>query len=311
MAKPFLKWAGGKTQLMNDIESIIGDIRTGMESFVYVEPFLGGGSVLLYLLDTCSNLKYAIVNDINTELINCYKVVADDVLYYELKEKLYEIQKDYNESNDKKSFYDNIRKSYNEWMLSKKDDSLCVVGAVNFIFLNKCGFNGLYRVSKKSGYNVPWSQKGYLNIVDFDNLDRVHILLKDKVIFLNCDYKNISFISELKRVDKQNVLFYFDPPYKPLSSTSSFVNYSVGGFDDKSQVELRDICVDIDKNGGYFVLSNSSVGDFFDVLYKDFNIQKVKAKRNINSDASKRGYVDEVLITNFNISEENEKYRLF
>lgn len=311
MAKPFLKWAGGKTQLLEDIDDIIGDIRMDMDSFIYVEPFIGGGSVLLHLLETCSNMKYAIVNDLNSELINCYKVVADDAMYSQFKIELYRIQEDYNNCTDKKSFYDDIRKKYNDWMLSEKDDSLHLMGAVYFVFLNKCGFNGLYRVSKKSGYNVPWGQKDYLNIADFDNLDHVHMLLSEKVVFLQGDYKGTSFVNTLAKVDKQDVLFYLDPPYKPISSTSAFTSYTTEGFNDKSQEELKDFCVSIDEQGGYFLMSNSCVGDYFDKLYDGYTIKTVKAKRNINSDGTKRGDVDEVLISNYNIVYGKKENALF
>lgn len=307
MAKPFLKWAGGKTQLLDDIDDIIGEIRVNMDSFIYVEPFVGGGSVLLHLLETCSNMKYAIINDLNSELINCYRVVADNDAYVTLKEELYNIQESYNCSSDKKLFYEDIRSKYNLWMRSRKDTSIDVMGAVYFMFLNKCGFNGLYRVSKKSGYNVHWGQKEYLNIVDFDNLDYVHMLLNEKVIFMEGDYKNTAIVKDLCRVEKQDVLFYLDPPCR----SASFTNSTAVAFTDKSQEELKEFCDGIDKCGGYFLLSNSSEGDYIENMYSGYDIKVVKAKRNINSDGSKRGDVEEVLVTNYNISDDCESYKLF
>lgn len=307
MAKPFLKWAGGKTQLLDDIDDIIGDIRVNMDSFIYVEPFVGGGSVLLHLLDTCSNMKYAIINDLNSELINCYRVVADNELYPMFKDELYKIQDEYNSSGDKKFFYEDVRCKYNAWMRSRKNNSIDVMGAVYFIFLNKCGFNGLYRVSKKSGYNVHWGQKEYLKIVDFDNLDHVHVLLNEKVVFMEGDYTNTSIVKDFCRVDTQDVLFYLDPPCR----SASFTNSTTVAFTDKSQENLKLFCDDITSFGGYFLLSNSCEGDYIENLYKDYNIKVVKAKRNINSDGTKRGDVDEVLITNYDITNERESYKLF
>jgi DNA adenine methylase len=298
MAKPFLKWAGGKTQLIDKIDDVFINMKINDDSFIYAEPFLGGGSVLLHVLDNYSNCEFAIVNDLNKELINLYRVIASDDLYTKFKERLRQEQELYNNSNDKLSYYNNVRCLYNKWMSEYDGLVLSVDGAVWFLFLNKCCFNGLYRVSKKSGFNVPWGQKDYLRLYDEDYLDHCHALLSDKVIFMTGDYKATRTALDMGHVMRMNVVFYMDPPYKPITKTQAFTSYTVDGFDDKDQEQLKLFCDEIHNNGACFVMSNSCVDDYFDKLYNDYTVTTVKAKRNINSDGNKRGEVDEVLIFN-------------
>jgi len=309
MAKPFLKWAGGKTQLIPDIMSVIDSMRSDSNSFVYVEPFVGGGSVLFHMLDNCSNLKCAIINDLNKPLIDCYRVIADNDQYLLLKETLLELEKDYNVSwrdqEDKKRLYLQFRDEFNE--LIKNPGTNIIRQSALFIFLNKCGFNGMYRVNSKGEYNIPWGQKTYVNLFDEENLDRCHVLLNEKVIIMNDDYAKTEMAFDLARVEKSDVIFYIDPPYRPVSESSSFVNYTSGGFDDNEQIRLSCFCDYVNSCGGKFVQSNSKSGDFFEKLYSDYHVDIVKARRNINSIGSKRGEVDEVLIYN----EKKESEALF
>lgn len=313
MVKPFLKWAGGKTQLLDKIDEIFTEMGIEDEPFIYVEPFLGGGSVLLYVLDNFHNCEFAIVNDLNKELINLYRVIASDDLYFEFKTRLRIEQERYNNSDDKQMYYNNIRTLYNNWMSNDEKLKLSIDGAVWFLFLNKCCFNGLYRVSKKSGFNVPWGQKGHLKLYDEDYLDRCHALLNEKVIFMTGDYKATRIALDMSRVANKKVIYYLDPPYKPITKTQAFTNYTVDGFTDKDQEELKMFCDEIHNNNGMFVMSNSCVGDYFNKLYNDYTVKTVKAKRNINSDGNKRGDVDEVLIFNYKLDdyEQNKEIPLF
>ena len=311
MAKPFLKWAGGKTQLLNDIDDKLSCIRTQSDTFIYVEPFLGGGSVLFNVLERFPNIEFAIVNDLNKELINLYRVIASETMYPVFKEAIRTLQEDYNKSTQKNDFYKDVREKYNNWMLSWDSVSLNNDGAVWFLFLNKCGFNGLYRVSKKSGYNVPWGQKSYLNMYDEDNLDACHFVLNKKVVFMTGDYRATRTAIDIAKVKNLDVVYYLDPPYKPITKTSAFTSYTTEGFTDKQQEQLKEFCDEIDNNNGYFLMSNSAPDDYFDKLYDTYNISKVKAKRNINSDGNKRGEIDEVLIFNYEEIYGNKEIPLF
>lgn len=311
MAKPFLKWAGGKTQLLSDIDDKLSGIRTESDTFIYVEPFLGGGSVLFHALEKYPNIEIAIVNDLNKELINCYRVIANEKYYPIFKESVRSLQEEYNKSHHKEDFYKDIREKYNNWMLSWDSVSLDIDGAVWFLFLNKCGFNGLYRVSKKSGYNVPWGQKSYLNMYDEDNLDACHFTLNKKVVFMTGDYRATRTAIDIANVKNLDFVYYLDPPYKPVSKTAAFTSYTTDGFTDKQQEQLKEFCDEIHNNNGYFLMSNSSVDDYFENLYRDYNVSIVKAKRNINSDGNKRGEVDEVLILNYECTYVNKEIPLF
>ena len=297
MAKPFVKWAGGKSQLINIIDEKIGDLRQNSKEFIYVEPFVGGGSVLFHLLETCSNMKYAVINDANEQLMNVYKVIADNQKYLEFKEHLYQIQTAYNNDPMKKEKYILYRYQYNHWIKGELPMS-DAWGAAAFIFLNKCGFNGLYRVNQKGEFNVPWGQKEHIYIFNEDELDKCHIALGSKVTFMTGDYRRTDVILDIAKMEKSDIIYYFDPPYKPVSQTASFTSYTKDSFDDQEQVNLKLFCDNIVENGGKFLLSNSKCGDYFDVLYDGYIIDTISAKRIINSVGSKRGNVEEVLIHN-------------
>lgn len=296
MSKPFVKCAGGKTQLIDVIDCAIGKIREKSSQFIYVEPFVGGGSVLFHLLDTCANLKFAVINDANSQLINCYRVIADDYKYVELKNELVRIQTDYNNDDLKEEKYKLYRFQYNHWLLGELELT-DIQGAAIFMFLNKCGFNGLYRVNLKGEFNVPWGKKEYLKIFDENELDKCHVYLSEKVVIMNGDYTITDVADELARIEKCDVIYYMDPPYKPIPDTSNFTSCTKNDFNDREQVRLKNFCDRIVKHGGNFVLSNSKCGDYFDKLYNEYNIEIVNAKRNINSVGSKRGNVEEVIIT--------------
>jgi DNA adenine methylase len=298
IAKPFLKWAGGKTQLINDIEKALPkDISR--DKFSYIEPFVGSGAVLFWMLNNFPNLEKAVINDINEDLINTYKTIASNPK--ELISILEIFQNEFhnlegNEDN-KKVYYYQKRELYN----TRKEEQSGQ--AALFIFLNRTCFNGLYRVNSKNLYNVPMG--GYKNptICDKENILAVSNVLQ-KVEILSGDFeKTLNYTSG-------NSLFYFDPPYKPLSETSSFNSYAKDDFNDSEQVRLRDFCNKLDILNHTWILSNSDVkgkdinDNFFDDLYSDFNIQRVDARRSINANPEKRGKLTELLITNQTNSQE-------
>ncbi|MBX2976818.1 MAG: DNA adenine methylase [Ignavibacteriaceae bacterium] len=295
IAKPFLKWAGGKTQLINDIEKALPrNILTG--KFTYIEPFVGSGAVLFWMLNNFPNLNRAVINDINEDLINTYKTITSKP--NELISILEILQNEFHEleGNDeaKKEYYYKKRELFN-----KRKMTQCEQGAL-FIFLNRTCFNGLYRVNRKNEFNVPMGSYKRPTICDKENILAVSKALK-KVEILCGDYEGT-----LNWADN-NTLFYFDPPYKPLSDTSSFNSYAKDEFNDQEQIRLRDFCHKLDTLGYTWILSNSDVkgkdenDNFFDDLYSDFNIQRVDARRSINANPEKRGALKELLITNQSI----------
>jgi len=294
IAKPFLKWAGGKTQLINEIEKALPkDIS--MDKFTYFEPFVGSGAVLFWMLNNFPNLQKAVINDINEDLINTYKTIASRPK--ELISILEILQNEFHELEGqdevKKQYYYSKRELYN----TRKEEQSGQ--AALFIFLNRTCFNGLYRVNRKNEYNVPMGSYKRPTICDKENILAVSQALQ-KVEILCGDYE------ETLNYADNNTLFYFDPPYKPLSETSSFNSYAKDEFNDVEQIRLRDFCHKLDTLGHTWILSNSDVkgkdinNNFFDDLYADFKIERVNAKRSINANPDKRGLLKELLITNNN-----------
>ena len=291
-AKPFLKWAGGKTQLIKDISKTLPS-NLVFEEFTYIEPFVGSGAVLFWMLNNYPKIKKAIINDINHDLINVYKVIASNPI--ELINILEVYENEFHslelKPESKKEYYYNKRVTFNE---RKEDKS---TQAALFIFLNRTCFNGLYRVNKSNKFNVPMGSYKKPMICDKNNFKSVSKIL-EKVEILSGDYENT-----LKYAGN-NTIFYLDPPYKPINKTSSFISYSFDTFDDKEQIRLSNFCKKLDTLNHIWLLSNSDVNDinksnnFFDDLYKDFQIERVDARRSINSNPEKRGKLKELLISN-------------
>ncbi len=290
-AKPFLKWAGGKTQLLNDIESKFPYQKH--DYFAYIEPFVGSGAVLFWVLSNFPNLKFVVINDINEDLINVYKTIKTNI--NNLIPVLEKLEKEYhffeNNLEEKKQYYYAKRTLFNIRKSNK------VTQAALFIFLNKTCFNGLYRVNKKNEYNVPIGSYKRPKICDKKNLLAVNKLLQ-KVKTLTGDFEQtVNFVTE-------NTIFYFDPPYKPLSKTSSFNSYAKNKFDDNEQIRLKEFCDSLNSIGCKWILSNSDVkgknpeDNFFDDLFKKYQINRVMAKRSINANPNKRGQLTELLIAN-------------
>jgi len=291
IAKPFVKWAGDKSQLLGEIGTQINNLTDG--KFTYIEPFVGGGSVLFWLLERNPNIEKAVINDINSDLIMTYKTIKNNVL--ELMEILQKWEVEYHKfkesPEDRKVYYYEKRELFNSRSLNT------ITHSALFIFLNRTCFNGLYRVNRKNGFNVPIGSYKTPMICDENNLKAVNKVLQ-KVEILNGDF------SKTLRYTEKNTLFYFDPPYKPLSKTSNFNAYSKDEFNDDEQIRLKEFCDKLDKLDYKWILSNSDVKgknpmyNFFDDLYANFNIFHVNARRNINANPNKRGQLTELLITN-------------
>ncbi len=290
-ARPFIKWVGGKTQLLDEVRKSLPRDFAMNQHITYVEPFVGGGAVLFWILQAYPNIERAVINDINPELICTYRVIKNNVedLITELSSIQYEyIPKD---AEARKTYFMEKRAAFN-----KKQNSLTETAAL-FIFLNRTCFNGLYRVNSKGEFNVPHGKYASPRICDANNLRACSKVLQ-RVEILCGDFEKTGCYAG------PNTLFYFDPPYKPITETSSFTSYSKEGFNDKEQLRLRDFCELISRKKSLFVASNSDPKEvnpkenFFDTIYKDFVIKRVSASRMINSDASGRGAISELMISN-------------
>ncbi len=298
MAKPLIKWAGGKTQLLPSITAKLPAFVQQGQPYIYVEPFLGSGAVALNLLESANAPQLAILNDINADLINLYEVVRD--YPNELLEKLQIIQSEYDELTtkaDKQPYFYAKREAFNT------RDSDAVTQASLFMFLNRAAFNGLYRVNRKNAFNVPIGSYKRPVFVYEELMQQVSALLQHAELMTG-DYRDT--LEQLERLNTNNlpVFFYLDPPYKPISDTASFTAYAQGEFGDEAQIELARFCQELDKKGYHWLLSNSdpkSVNEnetFFDDLYTDFIIERVQVSRSISASGSRRGRVGELLINN-------------
>ena len=303
-AKPFLKWAGGKSQLLTTIEDRFPDeIKKSRKIDKYFEVFVGGGALYFDLMNNYE-VTESYIYDINPELILTYKVIKKDPKH--LIELLSTLQEEYVplEQDDRKEYYLNIRTNFNdnvkEFDYENYSDAH-VVRASQVIFMNKTCFNGLFRLNRHGEhgeFNVPHGKYKNPLICDDKNIKAVSKTLKHTHI-INGNYD----VSE-DLID-ENSLVYLDPPYRPLSSKSNFTTYAGFEFTDEHQIELGGFYKRISDKGAKAILSNSDPknedpdDNFFDDLYGDFNIERVKAKRSINSNGKKRGAINEILVTNY------------
>ena len=296
--KPFIKWAGGKTQLLPEIRKKYPS-ELGKSITKYCEPFIGGGAVLFDILSSYE-LKEVRINDINKELTNTYAQIKTNItnLIYEL-EAIQNLFWDM-DTNERKIYYYNKREIFN-YLKINGDDAINLEKAALFIFLNKTCFNGLFRVNKKGEFNVPIGAYKKPVICDKQNLSKIHKCLQN-VIITTCDYKDcLSFIDE-------NTFVYIDPPYRPISKTSSFTSYAEMDFTDDEQIALAKFVDRANDKGAKVVISNSDpknydeTDNFFDDIYNKYDISRVSAKRMINCNSNHRGDIKELLISNFDIS---------
>ena len=289
-AKPFVKWVGGKSQLLEEIRK-----KYPQKIEKYCEPFVGGGAVLFDILQKFQPNE-VLINDINKELINTYFQVKDNC--EGMIKQLDGLQTQYKKlgQEDRKVLFYEKRTRYNALKVNG-DELENLEKATLFIFLNKTCFNGLYRVNSKGLFNVPFNNAKNPLICDAENLRLCSQVLQN-VILKTGDYKECeSFIDE-------KTFVYIDPPYRPLTQTSAFISYSENQFLDKEQIELAQFIDNIAKKGSTILASNSDPknsneeDNFFDNLYSNFEIERVSASRMINANPEKRGAISELLITN-------------
>jgi len=303
-AKPFIKWVGGKNQLIEQLEAQLPADFGNWDNVTYIEPFVGGGAMLFYMLQRYPNIQRAIINDINTDLITCYRTVRDtpELLIKSLKD----IEKHYldiKSEEERKNFFLSSRNRYNEKNLDPIENTTL------FFFLNRTCFNGLYRVNKKGLFNVPFGKYANPTICDPETIRMDSKLLK-RVEILNGDFE-VTLGYALGKT-----LFYFDPPYRPLNDTSSFNDYTKEAFNDNAQIRLKKFCDIINEAGFYFMLSNSDCksknesDNFFDALYQAYHIERVWASRSINSNPNKRGKLTEILVHNYQYTQKNSQHCL-
>lgn len=272
LLSPMLKWVGGKRQLLPEIIPMIDD-----KCSTYVEPFIGGGAVLFSMQP-----KKAIINDYNHELINVYKTVRDNL------DELLELLKNH-EANNSSDYYYEVRALDREISFKSMSN---VEKAARIIYLNKTCYNGLYRVNSSGQFNSPYGRYKNPNIVNEAVLRAIsNYFNNNDIAILNGDYREA-----IKNLDIDSFI-YLDPPYMPISTSSSFTGYTEGGFGYSSQIQLKEECDKLTRQGIRFVQSNSDC-EVIRELYKDYKIKTVKAKRSINSVAVKRGEINEVLIYN-------------
>jgi DNA adenine methylase len=299
-AKPFLKWAGGKRQLLDELGKRFPPEIKGNGTYKFIEPFVGGGAVLFHAIQKY-NFRECHIYDANEELILSYSVVKNNV--EDLIKLLAVIESTYLQLSDesRKEFFYETRRKFNE---SKEAINFelynidWIPRAAQIIFLNRTCFNGLFRVNSKGEFNVPYGKYKNPKILDEANLRAVSILLQKVQIELG-DF------SECEHLVDEKTFLYFDPPYRPLSKTSSFTSYSKDTFDDESQKRLAAFYHSLHLKGAKLMLSNSDPKNecpndhFFEEIYSQFIIERVSAKRNINAKGDKRGAINELIITNY------------
>ena len=296
MARPFLKWAGGKRQLISEIENRLpADIH---ECTSHVEPFIGGGAVLFHLLQNRS-FEEVHISDLNPELILCYHTLQEDAKGV-IKHLSKMIESYPSDQEDRKQSYYAIREDWNSNVgkfssLSKAKKAKRVAQT---LFLNKTCFNGLFRVNRKGEFNVPIGSYVNPSFPNSEDLLEVQKALQGVTIHLAPFEECESWVSK-------DSFVYLDPPYRPLSDTAHFISYSKDDFNDQDQVRLATLFRDLDQKGAKLLLSNSDPkntipdDEFFDNLYSGFNIQRISAIRSINSVPKKRGPITELLISNY------------
>jgi DNA adenine methylase len=298
--KPFLKWAGGKNQLISQMKDYFPDELLTGKINKYIEPFVGGGAVFLHIAQSYQVSEFFIY-DLNPELILAYQTIQQNV--EELIAILRDIQDKYLALNhqERNNYFYQIRSQFNQRkkQINFNDyNSEWLERTAQIIFLNRTCFNGLFRVNRKGEFNVPVGRYKTPTICDRDNLRGLAKILQKTHIYQG-DFSNCE-----KEVNK-DTLVYFDPPYRPLNKTSNFNSYHSKLFDDSEQLRLRDFFYLLDNKKAKLILSNSDPknennnDNFFDEAYSKYQIKRIKASRFINSKGNKRGQINEILIMNY------------
>ena len=295
-AKPFLKWAGGKGQLLSQLDEHLPN-ELQRHSFTYIEPFVGGGAMLFHMLRKFHNITHIVINDINPHLMTAYRTIKDQPK--ELIQRLSALECDYfsqPDENMKRKYYLHVRNIYNEEQLDDIDRTKYL------IFLNHTCFNGLYRVNAKGKFNVPFGRYLHPTICNAVTIMAANEALNHvDTTILNGDFEQTE-----AEIGRGLNFFYFDPPYRPLNATSSFKSYSKEDFNDEEQIRLRDFCARLSRrNDVKWMLSNADCSaknpedTFFERIYTGFCINRVRASRAINANPTKRGKLTELLIKNY------------
>lgn len=291
--RPFVKWAGGKGKLALVLECLLPLDFDQQNDITYIEPFVGGGAMMFHMIEHHRNIKRIIINDLNKDLMRCYRLIKENPL--ELIGRLSILENEFyalRTENERKSFYYAIREAYNENSFELNER------AAQFIFLNHTCFNGLYRENKSGNFNVPFGR--YINptICNEELIMADHEVLS-KVDILNDDYHVIA-----NHIGNGYTFIYFDPPYRPLLGASNFKDYTKSIFGDKEQEELKLFCDCISKQGHKLMLSNSASNNedgssFFEELYQGYSYNEIFAPRTINAFADRRKDQLEVIIRNY------------
>ena len=294
--RPFVKWAGGKGNLIPQLNNFYPyELKNGIIER-YIEPFVGGGAVLIDILQKY-DVQEAYAFDINIDLINSYNVIKNDV--EDLITNLKQMETEYLqlEQEERKNYFYNKRDEYNNYTLKENEQN--IQRAAQFIYLNRTCFNGLYRVNKAGKFNVPMGSHKNPTICDEENLRNLSKLIQN-VQFQYGDYKrSMEYVTE-------NTFMYFDPPYRPLNVTSGFTSYTKEDFNDENQKELAEFYRELNEQNAKLMLSNSNPKNtnkedtFFDNIYQGFNIDEIYASRMINANSKGRGKISEILVTNYN-----------
>lgn len=297
IAKPFVKWAGGKGSLVKLLAAHLPADFSNKKDVTYIEPFVGGGAMLFYMLTNFPNIRRVIINDVNADLILCYRFVKNNP--EKLIAQLKRIENEYSQlqtMEEKSIYYYRMRDKYNDNIPMDDERAAC------FIFLNKTCFNGLYRVNTTGKFNVPFGKYKKPLICDDVLISIDHKLLKNVDIYTG-NYSEIS-----KHLGKGYNYIYIDPPYRPLSGTAYFKEYSHNVFDDKEQEKLKKFCDKLTDKGCQIMQSNSNSMDegesYFAKLYQEYYIDQIKAHRYINAHVGKREKETELLIMNYNYNEQ-------
>ncbi len=296
-AKPFVKWAGGKGNLLNILESQLPLDFDSQTKVTYIEPFVGGGAMLFHMLTAHPNIHRVVINDINRDLIRCYQLVKENPqtlieLLKPFEQRYYELNED-----ERRLYFYKVRKDYNNANLTEDQR------AAYLFFLNHTCFNGLYRENASGGFNVPFGRYKKPKICNADVILADHEVLS-KVDIICDDYKKV-----LTHLGKGYNFIYFDPPYRPLYGSSNFKEYSRSGFGDKEQEELKLFCDKLTMKGCHIMVSNSDSknrdgSSYFEALYEGYTFCKILAPRFINAYADKREKQTEVIIKNYNNTQE-------
>lgn len=297
MVKPFVKWAGGKGKLLRVLEANLPPDFYEQQAITYIEPFVGGGAMLFYMLEHYPNINRIIINDINPALVNCYNKIKDNHL--ELIEELRVLHDAYYEietQEGRKELYYRLRQEYNQMEVAERNT---IRAAALFIFFNKTCFNGLYRENNRGGFNVPIGRYVRPTICNKQVIREAHFALQNVEIRLG----NYADIMELVNWNEYN-FFYFDPPYRPLLGSNNFKQYTFNTFGDPEQEALKEFCDIINGNGGHFMLSNSDSEiepgiSYFENLYDEYDVQHIFAPRTINAFVPGVEIATEILIKNY------------